>query len=62
MTRAYISCQGPWPLFLSCHLVSRTNTQSKQDYSGPALEFSNLIHARLLRASASNGLSLPALV
>lgn len=60
MTQEYISCQGPWPLFLSCHLVSRTNTESKQDYCGPALEFSTLIHARLLRALASNGLSLPA--
>lgn len=60
VTREYISCQGPRPLFLSCHLVSRTNTESKWDYCGPALEFSNLIHARLLRASASNGLSLPA--
>ena len=60
MTQEYMSCQGPWPLFLSCHLVSRTNTESKQDYSGPTLEFPNLIHARLLHASASNGLSLPA--
>ena len=45
---------GPVALFSSCHLVSRTNTESKQCYSGPILKFSNLIYTRLLRASASN--------
>lgn len=58
MTREYVSFQGAWPLLLSCHLVSRTGTESKQYYSGPTLELSNLVHARVLHASASNGLSL----